>query len=82
MIATTTKNGKCVRLTADYHLDTETVYYYVVCGKVRFEFNHFGPAAHVYKNLSRMIDGGWLAEANLNKIVEAARAMGYSVEVE
>lgn len=81
MIATTTKNGKCVRLTADYHLDTETVYYYVECGKVSFEFNHFGPAARVYKNLSRMIDGGWLAEENLNNLVEAARALGYSVEV-
>ena len=79
MIAMTTKNGKSVRLEADYHLDMESVYYYVVCGKVRFEFNHFGPAAKVYKSLSRLIDGGWFTEANLNNLVAGARAMGYKV---
>lgn len=80
MIAMTTKNGKSVRLDADYHLDIGTVYYYVVCGKVRFEFNHFGPAAKVYKSLSRWIDGGYFTDAFLNNLVAAARAMGYKVE--
>ena len=79
MIAMTTKNGKTVRLEADYDLDMGTVYYYVECGKVRFEFNHFSPAAKVYKNLSRLIDGGWFTEANLENLVEGARAMGYKV---
>ena len=80
MIATTTKNGKTVRLEADYHLDIGSVYYYVVCGKVRFEFNHFGPAAKVYKTLSRRIESETFTVPCLMSLVSGARAMGYKVE--
>jgi len=45
MIAMTTNNGKSVRLSADYHLDTEQVFYTVYCAGCTFEFNDFAPAA-------------------------------------
>lgn len=89
MIATTIKNGRCVRLTADYHLDTETVYYEVYCfgfehsesaaAATTFEFNHFGPAAKVYKSLSNRIEGGNFTDAFLKNLIAGARAMGYKV---
>ena len=80
MIAMTNKNGKSVRLTADYHLDTATAYYMVYCEGVTFEFNHFGPAATVYKSLSIRIEGGTFTDALLKNLIAGARAMGYSVK--
>ena len=89
MIAMTTKNGLCVRLTADHNVDTETVNYEVYCfgckhvgpaaAHTSFEFNHFGPAARVYKSISNRIEGGNFTEAFLKNLVAAARAMGYKV---
>lgn len=79
MIATTTKNGKCVRLTADYNIDTATVNYEVYCACTTFEFDHFGPAAVVYKSLSHRIEDGNFTDAHLKNLVAGARAMGYKV---
>lgn len=79
MIAMTTKNGKMVRLTADYNIDTATVNYEVYCAGVTFEFDHFGPAAVVYKSLSRRIEGGTFTVPCLMNLVAGARAMGYKV---
>ena len=78
MIATTTNNGKSVRLSADYHLDTEQVFYTVYCAGCTFEFNEFAPAAHVYKKLSNRIDDGDIKDV-LRNLVNGARAMGYIV---
>ena len=79
MIAMTTKNGKTVRLSADYHIDTETVYYTVTCDGCTFEFVHFAPAAKVYKTLSARIEAGVVIDVLLSNLVSAARAMGYTV---
>ena len=80
MIAMTTKNGKSVRLTADYNLDTATVNYEVYCAGVTFEFDHFGPAAVVYKSLSNRIEGETFTSECLRNLVKGARAMGYNVK--
>lgn len=88
MIATTIKNGKCVRLTADYHIDTGTVNYEVYCfgfdktraASVTFEFSHFSPAAKVYKSISSRIEDGNFTDAFLKNLVAGARAMGYTVK--
>ncbi len=79
MIATTTKNGKSVRISADYHLDTEQVFYTVYCAGCTFEFNDFAPAARVYKALSNRIEAGMAFDIMLQNLVSAARAMGYVV---
>jgi len=79
MIATTTKNGKSVRLSADYHLDTEQVFYTVYCAGCTFEFNDFAPAVRVYKALSNRIEAGMAFDIMLQNLVSAARAMGYVV---
>ena len=79
MIATTTKNGKSVRLSADFHLDTEQVYYTVYCSGCTFEFNDFAPAARVYKTLSARIEAGMTFDILLKNLMSAARAMGYIV---
>lgn len=79
MIAMTTKNGKSVRLTADFQLDTEKVSYEVYCGGISFEFPEFAPAARVYKTLSNRIEGGTFTDSCLMNLVAGARAMGYKV---
>lgn len=79
MIAMTNKNGKSVRLTADFHLDTETVYYKVYCDGVTFEFKDFAPAANVYKTLSDRIESGNYTDNSLKNLVSAARGLGYKV---
>ena len=79
MIAMTTKNGKTVRLSADYHLDTENVYYTVYCDGCTFEFSDFAPAARVYKKLSSRIEAGVIVDLLLRNLVSAARTMGYTV---
>lgn len=79
MIAMTSKNGKSVRLSADFHLDTEQVYYTVYCAGCTFEFNCFAPAARVYKALSARIEAGMTFDVMLKNLVSAARAMGYIV---
>lgn len=80
MIATTTKNGKSVRISADFHLDAEQVYYTVYCAGCAFEFNDFAPAARVYKKLSDRIEAGITIDVLLKNLVTAARTMGYSVK--
>ena len=77
MIAMTSKNGKCVRLTADYNLDTATVIYEVYCAEATFEFPEFAPAARVYKTLSERIKNETLTDACIKNLVAGARAMGY-----
>ena len=79
MIATTTKNGKSVRISAEFHLDTEQVYYTVYCAGRTFEFNDFAPAARVYKALSARIEAGMKFDLMLKNLVSAARTMGYIV---
>ena len=82
MIAMTTKNGKSVRISADFHLDTEQVYYTVYCEGCTFEFNDFAPAARVYKDLSARIESGMTFDIMLKNLVSAARMMGYTVRNE
>lgn len=79
MIATTTKNGQMVRLTADYQLDVEKAVYTVYCNGTEFEFIDFAPAARVYKQLSRRIEEETPIGALLDNLVKAARALGYTV---
>lgn len=79
MIAMTTNNGKSVRLSADYHLDTEQVFYTVYCAGCTFKFNEFAPAARVYKKLSNRIEDGDIKDV-LRNLVNGARAMGYVVK--
>ena len=79
MIATTTKNGQMVRLTADYQLDVEKAVYTVYCNGTEFEFIDFAPAARVYKQLSRRIEEGDFVGILLHNLVKAARALGYTV---
>lgn len=79
MIAMTTNNGKSVRLSADFHLDTEQVFYTVYCAGCTFEFNEFAPAARVYKALSARIEAGMTFDIMLKNLVSAARTMGYVV---
>lgn len=81
MIAMTSKNGNLARLYADFHLDTANVCFYVTCGKVRFEFPDFAPAARVYKTLSERIESENLTDACIKNLVAGARALGYNVEV-
>lgn len=81
MIATTTKNGQMVRLTADYQLDVEKAVYTVYCNGAEFEFIDFAPAARVYKQLSRRIEEGDFVGILLDNLVKAARALGYTVRV-
>ena len=80
MIAMTTKNGMCVRLSADFHIDTETVEYKVYCAGTRFIFPDFAPAARVYKELSRLIEDGMKLNDRVIRLTSAARLMGYTVE--
>ena len=82
MIAMTTKNGKTVRLSADYHMDTENVYYIVTCDGCTFEFGDFAPAARVYKTLSARIEASMTISDTLRNLVSAARAMGFTVRQE
>lgn len=89
MIAMTVNNGVSVRLTADYNIDTETVNYEVHCFcfnrsgsesfHTTFEFNHFGPAAKVYKSIGRRVEGGEFTDTYLKNLVAGAKAMGYIV---
>ena len=79
MIATTTKNGQMVRLTADYQIDVEKAVYNVYCNARKCEFSDFAPAARVYKQLSRRIEEGAPVGALLDNLVKAARALGYTV---
>ena len=80
MISMTNKNGKSVRLTADFQLDVEKVTYEVYCDGVTFEFSEFSPAARVYKTLSDRIEGETFTPECLRNLVKGARAMGYSVK--
>ena len=80
MIAMTNKNGKSVRLSADFHLDTEKAYYTVYCSGVKFVFPDFAPAARVYKTLSRRIEGEKFTVPCLMNLVSGARALGYNVQ--
>ena len=80
MIAMTSKNGKCVRLSADFHVDTEKVYYTVYCSGTTFEFCEFAPAARVYKTLSKRIEGEEDFSCCLQNLVKAAKMLGYSVK--
>ena len=80
MIATTTKNGQMVRLSADFHIDTGTVEYTVYCKGKTFCFNTFGPAATVYKSLSNRIGSENFTDAFLRNLVAGARAMGFTVK--
>lgn len=82
MIATSTTNGTSVRLSADFHVDTEKVYYTVYCSECTFEFGDFAPAAQVYKTLSNRIEAGATIDVLLKNLVSAARAMGYVVRKE
>lgn len=79
MIATTIKGTWCVRLSADYNIDTETVNYEVYCAGITFEFPNFAPAARVYKNLSDRIEGKTFTVDCINDLVKGARALGYKV---
>lgn len=79
MIAKTSKNGQMVRLSADYHLDTEKAYYTVWCNGVELEFDMFAPAARTYKDLSRLIEDGINIVGCLNSHIRAARLLGYNV---
>ena len=80
MIAMTNKNGKSVRLTADFQLDVEKVTYEVYCEGMTFEFSEFSPAAKVYKTLSSRIEGETFTVPCLRNLVLGARAMGYVVK--
>lgn len=80
MIAQTIKNGNSVRLSADYHVDTEKVYFTVNCSGTTFEFCEFAPAARVYKTLSKRIEGDEGFSCCLQNLVKAARVLGYSVK--
>ena len=79
MIASTSKNGKLVRLSADFQIDTEKVYYTVSCDGCTFEFGDFAPAARVYKTLSSRIEADMTISDCLRNLVSAARALGYTV---
>ena len=80
MIAMTGKNGKSVRLSADFHLDTEKEFYTVYSGGTTFEFPDFRPAAHVYKTLSKYIEDEVDVTPMLRNLARAARLLGYSVK--
>lgn len=79
MIAMTTHNGMSVRISADFHLDTEQVYYTVYCAGCTFEFKDFAPAARVYKTLSARIESSMTISDCLRNLERAARAFGYTV---
>lgn len=81
MIAMTSKNGKSVRLSADFHLDTEKVFYSVYSGGTTFEFPDFEPAARVYKSISKRIESEdeFLA-SHIHTLAYASRTLGYSVK--
>ena len=81
MIATTTKNGRCVRLSADFQIDTETVEYKVYCTGIEFIFPDFAPAARIYKDLSRIIEDGRKPDDRVIHLATSARLMGYKVDV-
>lgn len=80
IIATTVKNCVTVRLSSDFQIDVEKVYYTVYCEGYTFEFGDFGPAARVYKNLSEAIENGGDVEARLNTLVKGARVLGFTVK--
>ena len=80
MIAMTVKNGNSVRLTADHHIDTERVDYEVYSEGYTFRFADFAPAARVYKDLSRLIEGGENPNMHLKRLASGARVMGYEVK--
>ena len=79
MIAMTSKKGQMVRLSADYHLDTEKAYYNVWCEGVEIEFDVFAPAARTYKDLSELIESGINVVGCLNNHIRAARLLGYKI---
>lgn len=88
MIAQTIKNGKSVCLSADYHVDTEKVYFTVCCFsfdkdrfRTTFEFCEFAPAARVYKSISKRIESEdeFLA-SHIHTLAYASRSLGYSVK--
>lgn len=79
MIAMTNKNGKSVRLSADFHLDVGKAYFRIFCEGVVFEFEEFAPASRVYKTLSERIEGGTYTDKCLQNLVSAARTLGYKV---
>ena len=80
MIAMTNKNGKRVRLSADFQFDTGKAYFRVCCEGVIFEFDQFGPAAKVYKSLSKRLEDENFTDTYLKNLVAGARAMGYCVK--
>jgi hypothetical protein len=80
MIATTTKNGQMVRLSAEFHIDTGTLEYTVYCKGKTFCFEDFAPAARIYKDLSRLIEDGLDLKARLGHLVNGARLLGFTVK--
>ena len=79
MIAETSKYGRVVRLSADFHIDTAQVHYTVQCDGCTFDFGgDFAPAANVYKKLSTRLAAGFI-DVLLRNLVSAARDMGYTV---
>ena len=80
MIASTIKNGKTVRLSADYFVDTGTVVYSVYAGGYFFRFHDFKTAARVYKDLSKTLEEESSLTMHLKRVASAARTMGYPVE--
>ena len=79
IIATTVKNCVTVRLSADFQIDVEKVYYTVYCEGHTFEFGDFSPAAKVYKTLSTRIEASMTISDCLRNLASAARAFGYTV---
>lgn len=79
MIAMTAKNGKTVRMSADFHIDIERVGYSVYCDGTTFTFSDFAPAARTYKTLSQRIEAGDDISVLLHNLAKGARLMGYSV---
>lgn len=79
IIATTVKNCTTVRLSADFQIDVEKVYYTVYCEGYTFEFGDFAPAAKVYKTLSTRIEASMTISDCLRNLASAARAFGYTV---
>lgn len=79
MIAMTNKNGKSVRVSADFQFDTGKSYFRVFCEGVVFEFEDFAPASRVYNTLSERIEGGTYTDKCLKNLVSAVRVLGYKV---
>lgn len=82
MISLISKNGKSVRLSADYSIDTETAEFTVYSDGTKFIFREFAPAARVFKRLSGAIEAiemGGDYKKSLHDLIRCARMMGYEV---